>query len=428
MNLASIGPRAGCAVALAVLTGCTSIPADSGRGDVNDWVRARGRVLAPSVDQDVASLVRDALRQPLTADEAVRIALLQNPGLRATYARLGLASADLYEAGRLSNPRLSASLLKSSVSGERLTLGLAQSFADLLLLPTRSRLGIAQFTQVKQDVAHDVLSLAARVEQSHYRLVGAQQIAAMRELTATAAAASAELAQRLQGAGNIKQLELARERAAASEARLAALAAQSEVMAARSAHARILGLQPETQWSVESALAAPLAAEEDVETLVALARTSRLDLAAARGRIQSMTDAERSARRSRWFGNVDVGVEREREPDGERLTGPTLALELPVFNLRAGAAMRAAGELERSRAELAGLELERRARGASGARPHARCAGQGGGVSRRADPGARGDRRAHSGGAELHARRTVRAAGGETGGVRRVWGLPRKRA
>lgn len=356
MKLVSAGPRACSALAVVLLTGCIAVPADRGRADVDAWVSERGRQAESRSAQEMATLVRDAVRQPLSVDDSVRVALSQNPDLRATYSRLGLASADFYEAGRLSNPRLSAAQLDSSVSGERLTLGLVQSFTDLLLLPARSQIGAARFVQLQQSVAHAVLDLAARAEESHYRLVAAQQIAAMRDLVATTARTSADLAQRFHAAGNLSQLQLARERAAASEARLAGLAAHAELAAARAAHARVLGLAPLVEWSLQRELASPLDLEEQVDALVALALASRLDLAAARRETETLADAERLARRYRWLGEIDIGI--ERETDGARLTGPTLELELPLFNLRSQSALRAGGELEQARARLAALELD----------------------------------------------------------------------
>ena len=44
--------------------------------------------------------------QPLSSDDAVGIAIWNNPQLRADLASLGLAEADLVDAGLLRNPRL----------------------------------------------------------------------------------------------------------------------------------------------------------------------------------------------------------------------------------------------------------------------------------------------------------------------------------
>jgi len=59
-------------------------------------------------DDDEARLqaeIAQRLAQPLTVDDAIEVALVNNRGLRATYADLGIAEADLVQAGRLSNRR-----------------------------------------------------------------------------------------------------------------------------------------------------------------------------------------------------------------------------------------------------------------------------------------------------------------------------------
>ena len=57
--------------------------------------------------QTAAAEVRQLLARPLTADDAVQIALLNNRGLQAAYAELGIAEADVVQAGRLRQPAVS---------------------------------------------------------------------------------------------------------------------------------------------------------------------------------------------------------------------------------------------------------------------------------------------------------------------------------
>jgi hypothetical protein len=51
--------------------------------------------------------VQTLLAQPLTADAAVQLALLNNSGLKASLTELGIAEAELVQAGRLRNPAFS---------------------------------------------------------------------------------------------------------------------------------------------------------------------------------------------------------------------------------------------------------------------------------------------------------------------------------
>lgn len=332
------------AVLAALLAGCSSLPADLGRGDVASLVEARGRP-APSADEATRSrLIADLAAKPLTPDSAARIALVNNPRLKAEYARLGIASAEVYDAGRLSNPTLSAGWFDSNESGaaDQVSFGLSQSFTDILLLSARNRLAKGEFERTKQSVGSEIQNLAAETEAAYYRLVGAKQVAAMRAAVADAAKVSATLAQRFFDAGNISRLELAQEQAAASEARLELLEVEAKAVGARSELNALLGFTDgELKWDVTDRLPMPVAQEDELTSLQSLSEKNRLDLAAARAEVDLLADNLGVTRRYRWLGLFEVGVETERETDRSRITGPTLALQLPLFNQGKGAVTKA---------------------------------------------------------------------------------------
>lgn len=348
------------AAALMSLAGCASLPEQNGRGEVDALIKARGRD-ASGDTRAIRALLAEAATRPLTAADAVRIALVNNPGLQARYAELGFAAADVYDAGRLSNPKLSASVLFPNVEGEssQVGLGLAQNFTDLLLLSRRSRLAEAELAGVQQAVGAAVMELAADTEVAYYRVVGSAQTSVLRDAVARAARVSADLAQRFFDAGNIKRLQLAREQAAAAQAELDRLEAAAEESAARGALNVLMGLaEKDSRWKIAPRLPAPLAQEDDPAKLTELADASRLDLSAARADVRRLADALGVTRSIRYLGDVEVGVETERETDGTRLTGPTLGIELPIFNQGKGRTARAAAQLQQAEAELRALEIE----------------------------------------------------------------------
>ena len=57
-----------------------------------------------AADEEINRAVRAMLRGTLTAERAVQIALLNNRELQATFEEIGIANADLTEAGLLKNP------------------------------------------------------------------------------------------------------------------------------------------------------------------------------------------------------------------------------------------------------------------------------------------------------------------------------------
>ena len=70
-------------------------------------LRRHGIETAGTADPTQAEqLLAELGNEPLALNDAVHFALVNNPALRARFAELGFAAAEVYDAGRLSNPRL----------------------------------------------------------------------------------------------------------------------------------------------------------------------------------------------------------------------------------------------------------------------------------------------------------------------------------
>ena len=136
------------------------------------------------------------------------------------------------------------------------------------------------------------------------------------------------------------------ERAAASEAELEALEAEAEAFAARTELAGVLGLSVGDAWQAPAALHLPLQEEDALSALLSLAQDHRLDLAAAVATADVLADRRSVVNWTRWLGDLDVGVERERETDGARLTGPVVDWDVPIFNQHRDALLRADAKLQ----------------------------------------------------------------------------------
>jgi cobalt-zinc-cadmium efflux system outer membrane protein len=136
-------------------------------------------------------------------------------------------------------------------------------------------------------------------------------------------------------AGNIPELDLSLARAAWQEARVGLAQEELALVESRERLNRMLGLWGEdTEWTVSEPLPEPPAEEPSFEHLERLAIERRLDIDAARKDVALMEKGVSLARSSRFLGTVEVGVDAERESDGLRLLGPSLVLELPLFNQR----------------------------------------------------------------------------------------------
>src|SRR5438876_1521015 len=168
-------------------------------------------------DAQAQSAVTSLLSRPLTADSAVQVALLNNHNLQATYEELGIAQADLVEAGLLRNPIFT---FERRLPGQALETDLLKEFIDILLLPLRKRIAAAQFEAAKLRVGHEILKTAAEVRAAFYEHQGDQQLVDLRKTVAEATERSAESALRMHEAGNLKNLDLATAQASHAQAKI----------------------------------------------------------------------------------------------------------------------------------------------------------------------------------------------------------------
>src|SRR5947209_3293520 len=100
--IAALGP-------FLLIGGCATVPKQGGFTDVQKSVKDRtGKQVRWNQDtpddHEVELAVAKLLEAKLSADTAVQVALLNNRSLQATYEELGIAQADVVQAGLLTNP------------------------------------------------------------------------------------------------------------------------------------------------------------------------------------------------------------------------------------------------------------------------------------------------------------------------------------
>ncbi len=161
-----------------LLAGCT-VPVTGGFSDVQNLVGERMEYRlhwyqGTPEDAEVAIRVQAMLAEELSVSSAVMIALLNNRDLQAIYEELGVAQADLVQAGLLRNPVFFGQVRfpEGGGSGTNTELGFAFDFLDLLLLPARTNLAGLEFEAAKRRVSAAVLDLVAEVQSAYYMLQG----------------------------------------------------------------------------------------------------------------------------------------------------------------------------------------------------------------------------------------------------------------
>lgn len=337
---------------LAALGGCAAVPTDTGLPRVQTAVAPRlGQpvqwIQGSPEDAAVADAIRGLLARPMTADAAVQIALLINRELRAEYDALGVAQADLVQAGLLDNPVFSAELRFDG--GTEVTLNVIQNFLSVLTLPARRAIAADTFERAQFALGSRILEVAAAVRAAYYRLVADEQALGLLRQVVAATEAAAELAERQVRAGTVSRREQSLHQVQYAQAVLELARAEARLATDREALNRLLGLWgPDTGWRLPDRLAEVPPETPALDGLEALAVGQRLDLAAARKQVEAATRALELGRSTRVLSALGLGVEVERDADGTWRAGPTLRLGLPL--------------LDQGQARVAGLEAELRRR------------------------------------------------------------------
>jgi outer membrane protein TolC len=332
-------PRLAPAAAL-VLAGCASFSDDGGLGDVSRLTQERtGQAVSwpregPESDATRARIA-DLLRQPLTAESAVEVALLNNRGLRARLAGLGVAEADLVRAGRLANPSFSFGRVAGGGTAE-IDRSVMFNLLGLLSLPVARQVEQQRFERAQLEAADQAVALAAQTRQAWFSAVAAQQLVTYAGQVQQAADAAGELAVRLQQVGNFSKLAQMRQQAFQADAAAQMARARHQATAERERLVRLLGLAgDQLGFQLAERLpdlpAQPLDARDAEQT----AMDRRLDVQMARRETAATARALGLTQATRFINVLHAGYASKSATGEARQEGYEIELELPLFDFGA---------------------------------------------------------------------------------------------
>lgn len=356
-----------CAIALALaglVGGCAGVRPREGFPQVSNTVEKRlGYELTwhdgSDADRQADEKVAELLRQPLTAESAVKIALLNNRRLQATYEELGIAQADLVEAGLLRNPIFDAAYrFGNAGTAAKIDLGLTFDFVDVIFLHARRQLAEAELEATKARVTGEVLRVIGQTRSAFYAAQASEQAVASAKAQADAAEASADFARRLREAGNVRAIRLLVEQAAQAEAKMRLTQAEQDVADAREQLNRQIGASGgQIKWTLAGQLGEPTEAEPDAKETESLAVSNSLALAEERARITASLKTLGIAQPLGILSQLETGINAERE-DGTWFTGTSIALPVPLFSQGQPQAAKAAARVRQARATLAATTVD----------------------------------------------------------------------
>jgi outer membrane protein, heavy metal efflux system len=304
------------------------------------------------------------LAEPLDAEGAVRVALLDNRELRARLREIGIARGQLIQAGLLPNPRAEAELLPERDT--RIELRLEYDLTRAVLAPLAARAAAPELDAARTRAAAAVVSLGYRVRVGFYRLQAAEQRLAITQRGLDALAARHDAARALVAAGNVSELEVATEAVAYERARIDVARRELEVATERENLQRLLGRHgAATAWRVRGGLPPALEAPALGEDLERRALSANLTLRERRQRLEALARRAGWTRAAGWIPDISVDVhglhgDPEDSPgtDSDWRFGAGVSFEIPLFDRRQGSAASLEAEFDALLETYYGLAVE----------------------------------------------------------------------
>ncbi len=325
------------AATAALLAGCVNFTPDGGFGAVDSAVRERtgqGAKWTRS-DQDADSVrarVKELLAQPLSAENAVQIALLNNPGLQASYAEMGIAEAELVQASRWSGPTLSFARLRRGDETEH-ERSVFFDVLGLITIPLATKAQEKRFEAAKLRAAGEALRLALETRKSYFGALAAAETVRYMDQVKSAAEAGAELAQRMAAVGNWPKLNQQREQVFYAETTAQLARVTQAQIASRERLARLMGLWGEDlNYTLPERLPDLPKAPREAANLEAQALAQRLDVQGARRETEALAESMGLTRVTRFVDLLEFGLRRDSEAPRLPQRGWEVELRIPIFD------------------------------------------------------------------------------------------------
>lgn len=326
--------------AMGLHTGCVRV--DAG-GDFSGAARAvaerngTSEAYDPTSDGLVQPRVRILLADGLTIDEAVSVALLNNPALQSMFQAIGASRADVVQSGLMSNPTLFLSV-RFPEGGGRSNLGLsfAQQLVDLWQIPVRRKVAEADLERTVAAVLDQAVQLAADVRVRCVQLLAWERSEQLAVENLRLAEESLKFADVRLRAGETGPIDGNLVRSHVLEVQQLLIGIRRDKAMAQLDLGGVLGLvRWPDPWHLQDSLAQTADASGDAESLVQYAIGERFDVRMVTSRVRS-AKSQLEREYLDVFPNVILGLEAERK-DRRALPGRNILADTARASIAAGA-------------------------------------------------------------------------------------------
>lgn len=271
------------------------------------------------------------LNEPLTVENAVQLALLNNPELKGYFHSIGVSQSELLEACLISNPIFEATTRYPNESSRywNTELNLAVFLLDFFLRPLKMRVGRLEVQEAELAYAQQALSLIYQIQEAYYNVSALESSVKLYSEVVHHKELMVEVAEKQFKAGNINELAVAEHKAVLERAKIDHLHMISSKQESIEYLVQLMGLPCfKVEIATDNAISITQLNKNKVEHL---ALSNRIDLMKQEVKICKLTKTKPLF--SPWvYTQLYGGVSSEIEPDGLTVTGPAIAMEIPIFN------------------------------------------------------------------------------------------------
>ena len=308
-------PWAG-AVTIMFLGGCLRVDPRSDyeatRQLLSERTAATG-IYEPDADTAIDERITRLIDGGLTVDEAVQVALLNNRGFQALFARIGASRADVVQSQLLTNPSVGfAARFPSGGGRSNLTFTFGQELVDLWQIPVKRKIAEAQLEEMVSEVVRQGIELTADVQRKWYELAALRRAAEIARENLSLVKASISIAESRLKAGEVGQIDVNLLRATELDVQTTSLGILRDEEVAKANLGRALGLSRwPTTWTIAESSETPSSDVPAVQALVLFAMEQRLEARAAAARVRAH-EQELQKQVLSVFPSITMGLDGER--------------------------------------------------------------------------------------------------------------------
>lgn len=319
------------------LSGCASVQT------VQEWQKIKSfaiertgnEIIWQKSEEDEKKIkeeINKLLSDNLTMDDSVRIALINNKRLQAAFEEIGIAKADLVQAGLFTNPDLSA-IFRFPLGGGRtgVETGGLLNVSDIWQIPIKKKIASARLEMTLNQISNEILNTVKDAKSAYIDYTALSLIRDEMERMKDAVDEWRDHIIYRERFGFSSSLDVYMAEGIATEIELEFSKIESELLMAKYKLNRVMGLSYNHDFNIVIALSEEVLPLPELERLISQAIAFRPDLQLIKLEVEESANIL-SLERSRIFSNVRTGILYEKGIEGDESMDAEIGIQLPIFD------------------------------------------------------------------------------------------------